>query len=68
MTQSPQNHDLSANQKEEIDDMALARVEAMNSDEFICKQIDQKVHAMEENLKAYFHQRFDFHSKSNKIE
>lgn len=66
MTQQPLHNILSEHQKQEIDDIAMARVEAMNSDEFICKQIDQKVDAMEAHLKAYFHQRLAFHHSHNK--
>lgn len=61
MTQSQHQPELSERQKEEIDLMALNRVEAMNSDEYLCQRIDQKVQLMEENLKNYFHLRFSFH-------
>lgn len=65
MTQPQSNHDLSDRQKQEIDELALSRVEAMNSDEFFCQEIDQKVEKMEAHLRDYFHKRFAFHHKSN---
>ena len=61
MAQSQNKPELSERQKEEIDLMALNRVDAMNSDEYLCQQIDQKVQSMEEHLKDYFHLRFAFH-------
>lgn len=61
MTQQQNRPELSERQKEEIDLMALNRVESMNSDEYLCQRIDQKVQAMEEHLKDYFHLRFSFH-------
>lgn len=54
---------LTETQKEEIDEIALQRVRAMNSDEFLCQRIDEKIHAMEENIKAYFKSRLSFHMK-----
>jgi len=65
MTQQQNKPELSERQKEEIDLMALNRVEAMNSDEYLCQRIDQKVQAMEENLKEYFHLRFSFHQNKS---
>lgn len=53
--------ELTEEQKQEIDLIALQRVEAMNSDEFLCQRIDEKVHAMEEHLKAYFNRCFSLH-------
>lgn len=41
------DHELTEQQKEEIDEFALQRVRAMNSDEFLCQDIDAKIHAME---------------------
>jgi len=61
MTQQVNKPELSERQKDEIDEMALERVRAMNSDEYLCQRIDQKVQAMEDHLKAYFHQRFSAH-------
>ncbi|MGB2535191.1 hypothetical protein [Hafnia paralvei] len=55
---------LTETQKEEIDEIALQRVRAMNSDEFLCQSIDKKIHAMEENIKAYFKARLSFHMKN----
>ncbi|CNI09776.1 Uncharacterised protein [Yersinia thracica] len=52
---------LTEKQKEEIDEIALQRVQAMNSDEFLCNSIDQKIHSMEEQVKSYFQSRFSFH-------
>lgn len=58
---------LTEKQKEEIDEIALERVRAMNSDEYICQRIDQKVHAMESHLAEYFKLRLAFHlGKSDK--
>ncbi|MBS0846976.1 hypothetical protein [Citrobacter sp. JGM124] len=65
MTQQQNKPELSERQKEEIDLMALSRVEAMNSDEYLCQRIDQKVQSMEETLKDYFHLRFSFHKKNS---
>lgn len=55
---------LTETQKEEIDEIALQRVRAMNSDEFLCQRIDEKIHVMEENIKAYFKTRLSFHMKN----
>lgn len=33
----------------------------MNSDEFLCQRIDEKVHAMEDHVKAYFNKCFSLH-------
>jgi len=65
MTQQQNKPELSERQKEEIDLMALNRVEAMNSDEYLCQRIDQKVQAMEDSLKEYFHLRFSFHQNKS---
>ncbi len=65
MTQQVNNPELSERQKDEIDEMALDRVRAMNSDEYLCQRIDQKVQAMEDHLKAYFHQRFSAHQNKS---
>ncbi|MGE4799068.1 hypothetical protein [Yersinia hibernica] len=61
MTNKPAHSELTEKQKAEIDLIALQRVEAMNSDEFLCNDIDQKIHAMEEQVKSYFQSRFSFH-------
>lgn len=58
--------ELTEKQKEVIDEFALQRVRAMNSDEFLCQEIDQKIHAMGESVKAYFKQRLSFHTKADK--
>lgn len=65
MTQQANKPELSERQKEEIDEMALNRVQAMNSDEYLCQRIDEKVHAMEDHLKAYFHLRFSAHQNKS---
>lgn len=65
MTQQVNKVELSERQKNEIDELALERVQAMNSDEYLCQRIDQKVQEMEEHLKAYFHQRFSFHQNKS---
>lgn len=61
MTQQVNKSELSERQMHEIDEMALDRVRAMNSDEYLCQRIDLKVQALEDHLKAYFHQRFAAH-------
>ncbi|ERK08377.1 hypothetical protein [Serratia fonticola] len=61
MTHQHTGGELTEAQKQEIDLIALQRVEAMNSDEFLCQRIDEKVHAMEEHLKAYFNRCFSLH-------
>ncbi|AJJ10060.1 hypothetical protein CH64_1469 [Yersinia rohdei] len=66
MTNKQTNLDLTEKQKEEIDIMALQRVRAMNSDEFFCNSIDQKVHSMEEHVRNYFQSRFTFHLNKEK--
>ncbi|EEQ01573.1 hypothetical protein yrohd0001_22540 [Yersinia rohdei ATCC 43380] len=38
----------------------------MNSDEFFCNSIDQKVHSMEEHVRNYFQSRFTFHLNKEK--
>ncbi|EKN6174315.1 hypothetical protein DVQ67_18355 [Yersinia enterocolitica] len=63
MTNKQTHLELTEKQKEEIDLIALQRVDAMNSDEFLCNTIDQKIHSMEEHLKSYFQSRFSFHLK-----
>lgn len=42
MTNKQTHLELTEKQKEEIDLIALQRVDAMNSDEFLCNTIDQK--------------------------
>lgn len=61
MTNKQTDLTLTEKQKEEIDEIALQRVQAMNSDEFLCNSIDQKIHSMEEQVKSYFQSRFSFH-------
>lgn len=58
--------ELSVKQKQEIDEIALQRVRAMNSDEYLCQDIDRKIHAMGESVKAYFKTRLSFHSTTDK--
>ncbi|KNC06402.1 hypothetical protein AC791_17535 [Klebsiella sp. RIT-PI-d] len=58
--------DLSEKQKAEIDEFALQRVRALNNDEFLCQQIDKKIHGMGESVKAYFHSRLAFHTRTEK--
>lgn len=58
--------ELTEKQKEEIDEIALQRIRAMNSDEFLCQDIDKKIHAMGESVKAYFKTRLTFHTKASK--
>jgi len=61
MTNQHTNGELTEEQKKEIDLIALQRVQAMNSDEFLCQRIDEKVHAMEDHVKAYFNKCFSLH-------
>ncbi|WP_145591467.1 hypothetical protein [Yersinia rochesterensis] len=61
MTNKQTDLALTEKQKEEIDEIALQRVQAMNSDEFLCNSIDQKIHSMEEQVKSYFQSRFSFY-------
>ncbi|MEX2950074.1 hypothetical protein AB4K01_02590 [Serratia fonticola] len=61
MTNQYTNNELTEEQKKEIDLIALQRVQAMNSDEFLCQRIDEKVHAMEDHVKAYFNKCFSLH-------
>lgn len=61
MTNQHINNELTEEQKKEIDLIALQRVQAMNSDEFLCQHIDEKVYAMEDHVKAYFNKCFSLH-------
>ncbi|HIF9250146.1 TPA: hypothetical protein ACX6RB_001225 [Photobacterium damselae] len=56
-----QTHELTQQEKDAIEELAINRVNYMNSDQVLVEAIDQKVHHMEEHLKAYFHERFQFH-------
>ena len=58
MMQTVKATELSEKQKQEIDELALQRVRAMNSDEYLCQRIDEKVHAMEAHLRDWFHHCF----------
>lgn len=68
MTNNQTHFELTEKQKEEIDLIALQRVDAMNSDEFLCNSIDQKIHSMEEHVKSYFQSRFSFHLQQKNSE
>lgn len=65
MTQTVKATELSEKQKQEIDEMALERVRAMNSDEYLCQRIDDKVHAMEAHLQSWFQHCFTRHQSKN---
>ncbi|MCG3844638.1 hypothetical protein [Photobacterium damselae] len=56
-----QTHELTQQEKDAIEELAINRVNYMNSDQVLVEAIDQKVHNMEEHLKAYFHERFHVH-------
>lgn len=58
--------DLTPAQKEYVDDLAMQRVFNMNNDDVLINALEQKVHQMEEHLKAYFHERVNFHQQKNK--
>lgn len=45
------------------DELALERVQALNNDEYLVQVVDAKIHSLESHVKAYFEQRFAFHSK-----
>ena len=57
---------LTDEQKAYIDQLVMDKVSAMNSDQYLCECIDKKVLAMEAHIKAYFHERFHFHTNKNK--
>ncbi|CAK7017755.1 hypothetical protein [Providencia sp. G1(2023)] len=58
--------DLTETQKEYIDELAMQRVYNMNSDEVFVHALEQKIHQMEDHLKAYFHERVKFHQQNKK--
>ena len=47
------------------DELALERVQALNNDEYLVQVVDAKIHRLESHVKAYFEQRFAFHSKQS---
>ena len=47
--------------------LAMQRVDDMNSDEFLVRQLDDKIHGLASHLKAYFEERLAFH-KQNKTD
>lgn len=56
---------LTQEEKVYVDDLAMQRVDDMNSDEFLVRQLDDKIHGLASHLKAYFEERLAFH-KQNK--
>ncbi|BEH72877.1 hypothetical protein DCF79_10390 [Edwardsiella tarda] len=54
---------LTPQEKAAADELALERVYAMNNDEYLLQAVDAKIHRLEAHVKAYFDQRFAFHSK-----
>ncbi|ELD0488230.1 hypothetical protein QUQ58_004885 [Escherichia coli] len=52
---------LTAQEKAIADKLAMERVYAMNSDEYLLQVVDAKVHRLEAHVKAYFEQRLAFH-------
>ncbi len=56
---------LSDDQKLEIERLVQRKLEAeLNSEH--CKAIDEKVQLMESHIKAYFHDRMNFHQTKKK--
>lgn len=58
--------ELSEQQKEFVDDLAMQRVDAMNNDDVLITAIEQKVDAMESHIKTYFHERLHFHQNNKR--
>ena len=58
--------DLTKAQKEYVDDLAMQRVFDMNSDEVLVNALEEKIHQMDDHLKAYFHERVKFHQQTKK--
>ncbi len=58
--------DLTEKQKEYIDELAMERVYDMNNDDVLINALENKVHQMEDHLKAYFHERVRFHQNNPK--
>lgn len=58
--------DLTQKQKDYLDELAKERVFDMNNDDVVVNALEQKVHQMEEHLKAYFHERVHFHKNTQK--
>lgn len=58
--------DLTQAQKEYVDDLAMQHVFDMNNDDVFVDALEQKIHQMEEHLKAYFHERVRFHEQNKK--
>lgn len=56
--------DLTQAQKEYVDDLAMQRVFNMNNDDVFVNALEQKIHQMEDHLKAYFHERVRFHQQN----
>ncbi|HID7484145.1 TPA: hypothetical protein ACXHWU_001798 [Morganella morganii] len=56
---------LTPEEKVYVDDLAMQRVDDMNSDEFLVRQLDDKIHGLASHLKDYFEERLTFH-KQNK--
>ncbi|EMT6576161.1 TPA: hypothetical protein KEY68_002457 [Providencia rettgeri] len=58
--------DLTKAQKEYVDDLAMQRVFDMNNDDVFVDALEQKIHQLEDHLKAYFHERVKFHQQTKK--
>lgn len=56
---------LTPEEKVYVDDLAMQRVDDMNSDEFLVRQLDEKIRGLASHLKDYFEERLTFH-KQNK--
>ncbi|HGN1706729.1 TPA: hypothetical protein ACKRTE_002615 [Providencia rettgeri] len=58
--------DLTKAQKEYVDDLAMQHVFDMNNDDVFVDALEQKIHHLEDHLKAYFHERVKFHQQNQK--
>ncbi|MBP6123555.1 MULTISPECIES: hypothetical protein [Providencia] len=57
---------LTKEQEEYVDDLAMQRVFNMNNDDVFVNALEQKIHQMEDHLKTYFHERVNFHQQNKK--
>ncbi|OBU10347.1 hypothetical protein [Morganella psychrotolerans] len=55
---------LTPEEKMYVDNLAMQRMDNMNSDEFLVHQLDEKIHGLADHLKAYFEERLTFHKKN----
>ncbi|WP_323116019.1 hypothetical protein [Klebsiella variicola] len=57
---------LTPQEKVYVDDLAMQRVDDMNSDEFLVRQLDDKIHGLASHLKAYFEERLAFRNAARR--